>query len=340
MKTARTINAVIEKLRQNSGRTKDLFAILYRQTKLLQEENESTAKFGARLGSIKSQAANKIDRCRSREDIVHRREREHARIKLATYGEELQVEESIKKPNKETIGEEPLVFTVTNDAANIDQGGPKCYRCGEVGHFVRNCLVQNERRQQLRRESYNPRGIGQLYRNNSRYNASNIDNRKSCGNNYYVNNDQAGRRYQCNYRGQGRGNNYQDRRRQGQQQPADSRRDGSMGPQYQQQPWQQHQRSPRNQQQRHRQSILNSNKNNDYLRNSGSNNRKKDSISRTINTLSQKGHPFCMGRSSGKCTQNIEGRIMRRIYVTISRFQKTFHRHDRCVRICSGGMRN
>ncbi|XP_074103967.1 uncharacterized protein LOC141530644 [Cotesia typhae] len=196
MKTARTIKAVIEKLRQNSGHTKDLFAILNRQTKLLQEENESTATFGARLGSIRSQAANKIDKCRSREDIVHRRGREHARIKLATYGEELQVEESIKKPNKETIEEEPLVFTVTNDAVKIDQGGPKCYR----------------------------------------------------------------------------------------------------------------------------QSILNSNKNNDYIRNSGSNNRNRDSISRTINTLSQKGHPFCMGRSSEKCIQNIEGRIIRRIYVTISRF--------------------
>ncbi|KAH0537952.1 hypothetical protein KQX54_001505 [Cotesia glomerata] len=60
---------------------------------------------------MRSQAANKIDRCRSREDIVHRRKREHARIRLATYGEELQVEESIKQPNKETIGKEPLVFT-------------------------------------------------------------------------------------------------------------------------------------------------------------------------------------------------------------------------------------
>ncbi|CAG5079641.1 Protein of unknown function [Cotesia congregata] len=131
MKTAETIKGVIEKLRQNSGHTEDFSAILNRLTKILQEENESTAKFGARLERMRSQAANKIDRCRSREDIVRRREREHARIRLASYGEELQVEESIKKPNKETIGEEPLVFTVTNDAANIDQGGPKCYRCGE-----------------------------------------------------------------------------------------------------------------------------------------------------------------------------------------------------------------
>ncbi|KAH0562926.1 hypothetical protein KQX54_000894 [Cotesia glomerata] len=337
MKTARTIKGVIEKLRQNSGHTEDFFAILNRLTKLLQEENESTAKFGARLESMRSQAANKIDRCRSIEDIVHRREREHARIRLATYGEELQVEESIKKPNKETIGEEPLVFTVTNDAANIDQGGPKCYRCGEVGHFIRNCSVQNERRQQVRRGSYNPRGTGQLYKNNSRNNASNCDNRRSYGNNYYVNNDQASRGYQGNYRGQERGKNYQNRRSQGQQQPADSRRDGSMGPLYQQQPWQQDQRSPQNQQQQHRQPISNSNKNSDYLRNSGSNNRNRDSISGTINRLGQKGHFFCMEKSSEKFIQNIEGRIIRRIYVTISRFQKTVHRHDRCVRICSGG---
>ncbi|KAH0567930.1 hypothetical protein KQX54_016271 [Cotesia glomerata] len=206
MKTARTIKGVIEKLRQNSGHTEDFFAILNRLIKLLQEKNESTAKFGARLESMRSQAANKIDRCRSREDIVHRREREHARIRLATYREELQVKESIKKPNKETIGEEPLVFTVTNDAANIDQGGPKCYRCEEVGHFIRNCSVQNERRQQVRRGSYNPRGTGQLYRNNSRNHASNCDNRRSYGNNYYVNNDQAGRGYQGNYRGQEREN--------------------------------------------------------------------------------------------------------------------------------------
>ncbi|KAH0549681.1 hypothetical protein KQX54_012311 [Cotesia glomerata] len=93
MKTARTIKGVIEKLRENSGHTEDFFAILNRLTKLLQEENESTAKYGARLESMRSQAASKIDRCRSRED---------ARIRLATYGDELQVEESIKKPNKET----------------------------------------------------------------------------------------------------------------------------------------------------------------------------------------------------------------------------------------------
>ncbi|XP_044596943.1 uncharacterized protein LOC123273567 [Cotesia glomerata] len=43
MKTARTIKGVIEKLRQNSGHTEDFFAILNRLTKLLQEENESTA---------------------------------------------------------------------------------------------------------------------------------------------------------------------------------------------------------------------------------------------------------------------------------------------------------
>ncbi|KAH0552470.1 hypothetical protein KQX54_010544 [Cotesia glomerata] len=148
MKTARTIDAVIEKLRQNFGRTEDFFAILNRLTKLLQEENESVARFGARLESMRSQAANKIDRItltadqkqyrnndlnaaaletfivgltpqlsfavstqkprnltdalkvaleaeiqsekteamnKLREDRVRRRERDHARIRLATY---------------------------------------------------------------------------------------------------------------------------------------------------------------------------------------------------------------------------------------------------------------
>ncbi|CAD6226537.1 GSCOCG00011897001-RA-CDS [Cotesia congregata] len=110
-----------------------------------------------------------------------------------------------------------------------------------------------------------------------------------------------------------------------------------MGPQYPQQPWQQDQRPSQNQQQQHRQPISNSNKYSDYLRNSGSNNRNRDSISRTINRLGQNGHLFCMARSSEKCIQNIEERIMRRIYVKISRSQKAVHHHDRCVRICSRG---
>ncbi|KAH0551207.1 hypothetical protein KQX54_000213, partial [Cotesia glomerata] len=241
MKTARTIDAVIEHLRQNFGRTEDFFAILSRLTKLLQEENDSVARFGARLESMRSQAANKIDRStltadqkqyrnndlnaaaletfivgltphlsfavstqkprnltdalkvaleaeiqsekteamnKLREDRVRRRERDHARIRLATYEEELQAEESTKKSNRESVGEEPLVFTVTNDAANIDQGGPKCYGCGEPGHFIRNCPDQNERRQQVRRGAHNLRGTGQLCKNNNHDNASNFDNRE------------------------------------------------------------------------------------------------------------------------------------------------------------------
>lgn len=310
MKTARTIDAVIEKLRQNFGRTEDFFAILNRLTKLLQEENESVAKFGARVESMRSQAANKIDRSaipedqkqyrtndlnaaaletfmvgltpqlsfavstqkprnltdaleialeaeiqsekteamnRLREDRVRRREREHARIRLATYGEELQVEEPIRKLNKEVIREKPLIFTVTNNAASSDQGSPKCYGCGELGHFIRNCSAQNGRRQQARQGSYNPRGTGQLYRNNNHDNANNLGNRRSYSNNYHVNNNQGGRGYQGNYRGQGRSNSYQNRRSQGQEQPEDNRRDGSMGIQYQQQPWKQNQQPRQNQ---------------------------------------------------------------------------------------------
>ncbi|CAG5102944.1 Protein of unknown function [Cotesia congregata] len=62
MKTAETIDEVIEKLRPNFGRTDDFFAILNRLTKVLQEKRESVAKFGARIESMRSQATNKIDR--------------------------------------------------------------------------------------------------------------------------------------------------------------------------------------------------------------------------------------------------------------------------------------
>ncbi|KAH0535066.1 hypothetical protein KQX54_012862 [Cotesia glomerata] len=122
MKTAETIDTVIEKLRQNFGRTEDFFAILNRLTKVLQEEKESVAKFGARLESaletfvvgltpqlsfavstqklrnladalkialeaeIQGEKTDAMSRLR--EDRVRRKERVHARIRLATYGEE------------------------------------------------------------------------------------------------------------------------------------------------------------------------------------------------------------------------------------------------------------
>ncbi|XP_057322513.1 putative uncharacterized protein DDB_G0289263 [Microplitis mediator] len=62
LRKAESVNQVIEKLRQNFGRMETFHAVIHRLTGMIQENNESVTKFGARLEGIKAEAENKINR--------------------------------------------------------------------------------------------------------------------------------------------------------------------------------------------------------------------------------------------------------------------------------------